>query len=225
MPEKCWFFQSLMINGSARSSYSHPDLFRTHHLLFQITPVLNINILYKSILATAARSKALSHHISWPYGNNQLATTWPVVTTWLQLATTHHITYYDISRHLVTYRDISWNIMIHHDISWHFVKYHDITWHMTICEAYLCSVGNIFTIRDERRIGRFEKTFHAVSGTVYAVGEDKLIIKAKILDNLKLNFVQGFNYDGLGPDAFFFAGTSGDEPSANGDVVRSILNH
>ena len=85
----------------------------------------------------------------------------------------------------------------------------------------------IFIIRDERRIGSFEKTFHAVSGTVYAVGEDKLIIKANILDldRLKLNFVQGFNYDGLGPDAFFFAGTSGDEPSASGDVVRSILNH
>ena len=83
----------------------------------------------------------------------------------------------------------------------------------------------IFIIRDERRIGSFEKTFHAVSGTVYAVGEDKLIIKANILDRLKLNFVQGFNYDGLGPDAFFFAGTSGDEPSANGDVVRSSLNH
>ena len=93
----------------------------------------------------------------------------------------------------------------------------------------------IFIIRDERRIGSFEKTFHAVSGTVYAVGEDKLIIKARILDRLKLkanildrlglNFVQGFNYDGLGPDAFFFAGTSGDEPSASGDVVRSILNH
>ena len=30
---------------------------------------------------------------------------------------------------------------------------------------------------------------------------------------------QDFNYDGLGPDAFFFAGTSGDQPSANGDVV------
>ena len=96
---------------------------------------------------------------------------------------------------------------------------------MTICEAYFCSVGNILTIRDERRIGRFEKTFHAVSGTVYAVGEDKLIIKANIFDRLNFNFVQGFNYDGLGPDAFFFAGTSGDEPSANGDVVRSILNH
>ena len=32
---------------------------------------------------------------------------------------------------------------------------------------------------------------------------------------------QDFNYDGLGPDAFFFAGTSGDQPSANGDVVSS----
>ena len=35
--------------------------------LFQITLVLNNNIIYKGMLPTAARSKVLTQHISWPH--------------------------------------------------------------------------------------------------------------------------------------------------------------
>ena len=45
-----------------------------------------------------------------------------------------------------------------------------------------------------REIGTFVNTFHGVSGTLHARGERTLVIR-------------GFQYDGLGPDAFLMAGT------------------
>ena len=35
--------------------------------------------------------------------------------------------------------------------------------------------------REERRVGSFVRTFHAVSGTLYAVGDDTLIIKVSLV--------------------------------------------
>lgn len=55
------------------------------------------------------------------------------------------------------------------------------------------------------RIGKFSTHFHEVRGEVYAV-DDKTI------------FIKGFNYDGRGPDAFFWAGSSV-RPDATGFVV------
>ena len=46
------------------------------------------------------------------------------------------------------------------------------------------------------RVGRFEATLHEVSGTLYTLGSDRLLI-------------EDFTYDGSGPDAFFYVGTDG----------------
>ena len=55
--------------SSARSSYGHPNVLLTHpgNPHFQITPVVNDNIVYTGILATTVRSKALTQHIWWPH--------------------------------------------------------------------------------------------------------------------------------------------------------------
>jgi len=61
----------------------------------------------------------------------------------------------------------------------------------------------------EQYLGDFVNIFHDISGQVYAVSENQLLIK-------------GFTYDGEGPDAFFLAGESGTKPNAratNGDIV------
>jgi len=61
----------------------------------------------------------------------------------------------------------------------------------------------------EQYLGDFVNIFHDISGEVYAVSENQLLIK-------------GFTYDGEGPDAFFLAGESGTRPNAratNGDIV------
>ena len=52
-------------------------------------------------------------------------------------------------------------------------------------------------------IGDFTERHHDVGGAVYAVNETLLLVK-------------GFTYDGLGPDAFFWAGTESDRPSTQG---------
>ncbi|XP_038046212.1 protein Skeletor, isoforms B/C-like isoform X2 [Patiria miniata] len=56
-----------------------------------------------------------------------------------------------------------------------------------------------------KEIGQFSTRFHLVSGTVYAVDETTVMIR-------------GFNYDGLGPDAFFWVGTT-DSPSSTGQPI------
>jgi len=55
------------------------------------------------------------------------------------------------------------------------------------------------------KIGGFIKIFHDIGGTAYAVGDKELLL-------------EGFTYDGRGPDTFFLAGTNG-MPSPPGDVV------
>lgn len=51
-------------------------------------------------------------------------------------------------------------------------------------------------------IGKFQNRFHGITGDVYAVDSRTIYIK-------------GFSYDGEGPDAYFWAGKSG-QPSRNG---------
>jgi hypothetical protein len=59
-------------------------------------------------------------------------------------------------------------------------------------------------------IGEFPETaVHDVKGTVYAPTDDSL-------------YIQGFHYDGAGPDAFFWAGTT-QRPNQNGFIIPDEL--
>lgn len=55
-------------------------------------------------------------------------------------------------------------------------------------------------------IGQFSTLHHAVGGHVYAI------------DNITM-YIEGFNYDGEAPDAFFFAGNNTPEPSNRGFII------
>ena len=57
----------------------------------------------------------------------------------------------------------------------------------------------------QHNVGEFKNVQHGVGGTVYITDEHTLLIK-------------GFTYDGLGPDAFFWAGTDGN-PSSVGTIL------
>ena len=57
----------------------------------------------------------------------------------------------------------------------------------------------------DKLLGAFVNNFHDIGGKVYAKGNNQLVI-------------EGFTYDGEGPDAFFWIGTEGNEPSSNGII-------
>ena len=59
---------------------------------------------------------------------------------------------------------------------------------------------------EEKFIGKFTNYHHGIAGDVYAVDEQTLRIA-------------GFEYDGAGPDAFFWAGTQGDAPGNVGIIL------
>jgi len=59
---------------------------------------------------------------------------------------------------------------------------------------------------EEKLIGKFTNYHHGIAGDVYAVDEQTLKIK-------------GFEYDGAGPDAFFWAGTQGSKPGSVGIIL------
>ena len=59
---------------------------------------------------------------------------------------------------------------------------------------------------EKRYLGSFTNYFHDISGEVYSMGDNRL-------------FIDAFRYDGTGPDAFFWVGTSGSEPSENGILL------
>ena len=54
-------------------------------------------------------------------------------------------------------------------------------------------------------IGRFDTHHHDASGEVYAADETSV-------------FIRGFTYDGTGPDAYFWAGSSS-RPDASGFII------
>jgi len=58
----------------------------------------------------------------------------------------------------------------------------------------------------DKLLGAFVNNFHDIGGKVYAKGNNQLVI-------------EGFTYDGEGPDAFFWIGTEGNEPSSNGIIL------
>jgi hypothetical protein len=55
-------------------------------------------------------------------------------------------------------------------------------------------------------IGDFVNHHHNIGGGVFALNETLLL-------------VQGFTYDGTGPDAFFWAGTESERPSKDGKIM------
>jgi len=59
---------------------------------------------------------------------------------------------------------------------------------------------------EEKFIGKFTNYHHGIAGDVYAVDEQTLRI-------------EGFEYDGAGPDAFFWAGTQGSTPGNVGIIL------
>ena len=75
---------------------------------------------------------------------------------------------------------------------------------VVLCEvlALFVAIGNVAS---EVNVGEFETKQHGVGGTVYIVDEHTLSVK-------------GFTYDGLGPDALFWAGRKG-APSADGTIL------
>ena len=67
----------------------------------------------------------------------------------------------------------------------------------------------ILTANCEKKIGDLETKAHKVSGELYAL--DDVTLKLK-----------NFNYDGQGPDAFFWVGTEG-FPNNTNDATTKIL--
>lgn len=55
--------------------------------------------------------------------------------------------------------------------------------------------------------GKFANRFHDVEGDVYAVDSRTI-------------FIKGFSYDGQGPDAYFYAGTTA-KPSGEGFLIAN----
>jgi len=58
----------------------------------------------------------------------------------------------------------------------------------------------------DKLLGAFKNNFHDIAGNIYSKGENQLVI-------------EGFTYDGQGPDAFFWVGTKGKEPSSDGHIL------
>ena len=56
-------------------------------------------------------------------------------------------------------------------------------------------------------IGQITQYAHGVSGTIFYFKEDNQIM------------IENFTYDGTGPDAFFWVGTQGTQPSSNGILL------
>ena len=67
----------------------------------------------------------------------------------------------------------------------------------------------LISANGEKYIGSFKNHYHDIAGKVFAVDEQTLRI-------------EGFGYDGEGPDAFFVVGTTDEEPG-KGD--NTILPH
>ena len=58
----------------------------------------------------------------------------------------------------------------------------------------------------DKLLGAFKNNFHDIAGDIYSKGDNQLVI-------------EGFTYDGQGPDAFFWVGTKGKEPSSDGIIL------
>ena len=77
--------------------------------------------------------------------------------------------------------------------------------------ALLVLAAAVAVFGEKVKIGDIKTLHHAVSGEVYAL-DDKTLT------------VQNFNYDGAGPDAFFWVGVEGTPAQTNEDTT-AILAH
>ena len=77
------------------------------------------------------------------------------------------------------------------------------------------------------KVGSLTSYTHGIAGTVYALNEKTLLIKGetkKIIKDCSLNdMFSDFEYDGAGPDTFFWVGTEG-EPSTIGTILPYPFN-
>ena len=62
----------------------------------------------------------------------------------------------------------------------------------------------------DKLLGAFKNNFHDIAGNIYSKGDNQLVI-------------EGFTYDGQGPDAFFWVGTKSKEPSSDGIILPHPL--
>ena len=60
--------------------------------------------------------------------------------------------------------------------------------------------------KEKEYLGSFTNYFHGVRGEIFSMGSRHLLI-------------DGFRYDGTGPDAFFWVGTQGSRPSDDGILL------
>lgn len=67
-------------------------------------------------------------------------------------------------------------------------------------------------VNEPALIGSISTKLHAVSGDLYAIDEKTLMVK-------------NFNYDGAGPDAFFWVGTEGSPSNVGDESKTAILAH
>ena len=82
----------------------------------------------------------------------------------------------------------------------------DLTYVTVWCRKFSVLFGKVLIKNEDKLLGEFVDTKYEVSGTVYARDTNTLVIK-------------DFNYDGLGPDAFFYVGTKGNTPIESGIMV------
>ena len=69
---------------------------------------------------------------------------------------------------------------------------------------------SFISVSGEKYIGSFTNYYHDIAGKVFAVDDQTLRI-------------EGFAYDGEGPDAFFVVGTNADNPG-EGETVKSVYS-
>lgn len=67
-------------------------------------------------------------------------------------------------------------------------------------------------VNNPKLIGSIDTLAHAVSGDLYAIDEQTLMVK-------------NFNYDGAGPDAFFWVGSEGSPSDVKDESKTAILAH
>jgi len=83
----------------------------------------------------------------------------------------------------------------------------------TQTEEYPATPASAADVLDaEKEIGSFVNYFHGIHGTAYAVGNHTIVIK-------------NFKYDGEGPDAFFWAGTTSKPNSRGKKQLNAVLPH
>jgi len=84
---------------------------------------------------------------------------------------------------------------------------------LILCSAlFMAAIATADPINGPKMVGSLSTLAHGVSGDLYAVDESTLMLK-------------NFNYDGAGPDAFFWVGTEGNPKNPIDEAKTAILAH